>query len=68
MRTNIDLDEELLSQFKKLSKSKTKREAVNKALEESIRLYKRRALLKLEGEVQWEGNLNEQRTYNKWTD
>jgi len=66
MRTNIDLDEDLLKEFKSLSKSKTKREAVNKALEESIRVYRIRELMKLEGKVVWEGNLEEMRTYDPW--
>lgn len=66
MRTNIDLDEDLLREFKRLSHSKTKREAVNTALKESIRLYKIRRLMALEGEVEWEGDLNEMRTYNPW--
>jgi Arc/MetJ family transcription regulator len=68
MRTNIDLDEELLREFQELSNSKTKREAVNKALEESIRAYKVRRLLELEGKVTWEGRLDEMRTYDKWAE
>ncbi len=66
MRTNIDLDEDLLKEFKSLSKSKTKREAVNKALEEGIRMYKRRELMKMEGKIVWEGDLAEMRTYDPW--
>jgi len=66
MRTNIDLNDELLDEFKRLSKSKTKREAVNKALEEGIRQYKVRKLLDLRGKVEWIGDLNEMRTYDKW--
>ena len=66
MRTNIDLDDDLLDEFKKLSKAKTKREAVNKALEEGIRNYKTRMLLNLQGKVKWEGDLDKMRTYDKW--
>jgi len=66
MRTNIDLDDDLLDEFKRLSKTKTKKEAVNKALEEGIRQYKVRKLLDLRGKVEWIGDLNEMRTYDPW--
>ncbi len=68
MRTNIDLDEKLLLEFKRLSNSKTKREAVTKALQEAIQLYRKKLLLSLQGKVKWEGNLDEMRTYDPWTD
>lgn len=67
MRTNIDLNDELLDEFKKLSKSKTKREAVNKALEEAINLRRRGVLLDSIGKVQWEGDLDGWRK-SKWID
>lgn len=61
MRTNIDLDEDLLHEFTVLSKSKTKREAVNRALEEAIRMRKRNGILDKLGKVEWDGNLDEWR-------
>jgi len=61
MRTNIDLDEDLLKEFKLLSKSKTKREAVNLALFEAVKMRKRNDLLNTLGRVDWEGDLSEWR-------
>lgn len=46
----------------KISKVKTKKELVNYALEELIRLHKREKMLSLFGKVKWEENLDEMRT------
>lgn len=60
-RTNIDLDEKLVQEALKLTSFKTKKELVNFALEELVKKRKRKAILELEGKVQWEGNLEEMR-------
>ena len=44
MATNLALNDELIEEAMKLSGAKSKREAVNKALEEYIGLIKRRRL------------------------
>jgi Arc/MetJ family transcription regulator len=62
MRTNIYLEEELISECRKLSDLKTKREIVNSALKEYVRLLKRKKMLEFEGKVEWEGNLDEMRS------
>jgi Arc/MetJ family transcription regulator len=62
MRTNIYLEEELIRECRKLSDLKTKREIVNSALREYVRLLKRRKMLEFEGKVEWEGNLDEMRS------
>lgn len=62
MRTNIDIDDKLLSDAMKYSKLKSKRETVNHALDEYIKLQKRKKLLTLRGKVKWEGNLDEMRS------
>lgn len=61
MRTNIDIEDKLISSAKKLSKAKTKKEVVNLALEVLIKVLKRRRILDLFGKVKWQGNLNEMR-------
>lgn len=58
-RTNIELDEKLISEAMKLTHLKTKKALVNYALKELVRKVKRKSLLHLEGKVQWEGNLYE---------
>jgi Arc/MetJ family transcription regulator len=65
MRTNIEIDDKLMKDAMKISKSKSKKEVVNHALEELIRLDKRRKMQSLFGKVKWEGNLDEMRAYNK---
>jgi Arc/MetJ family transcription regulator len=62
MRTNIYLEEELIKECRKLSNLKTKREIVNSALKEYVRLLKRRKMLEFEGKIEWEGNLDEMRS------
>lgn len=62
MRTNIDIDDKLMKEAMKISKVKTKKELVNYALEELIRLHKREKMLSLFGKVKWEENLDEMRT------
>jgi len=61
VRTNIDIDDKLMKEAMKISKVKSKKELVNHALEELIRLDKRKKMLSLFGKVKWEGNLDEMR-------
>ena len=61
MRTNIEIDDKLLKEAMKISKVKSKKDLVNHALEELIRLNKRKKMLSLFGKVKWEGNLDEMR-------
>lgn len=60
-RTNIELDDKILKEAIKLTHLKTKKEAVNYALEELVKRLRRKKMLELEGKVKWEGNLNEMR-------
>jgi Arc/MetJ family transcription regulator len=63
MRTNIDIDDELLAEVMQKTGAKTKREAVHEALQNSLRSLKQiEALRALKGKVQWIGDLNEMRT------
>ena len=66
MRTNIEIDDKLLEDAIKWTGLKSKKATVNHALEELIKLEKRKKLLSLRGKAVWEGNLDEMRTYDKW--
>ena len=61
MRTNIELDDELIDEGLEYTGLKTKRELVNYALKELVNRKKRKAMLELEGKLHWEGNLDQMR-------
>jgi Arc/MetJ family transcription regulator len=58
MRTNIEIDETLINEILKKTKIKTKREAVDQALKEYLRILKLRELSKMAGKVLWTGDLD----------
>lgn len=61
MRTNIDIDEELLHQVMEGSGLKTKKAVIDKALKTLLRLQnQRRALEEMKG-IGWEGDLEKMR-------
>jgi Arc/MetJ family transcription regulator len=62
MRTNVEIDEELMRRATTLSGKPTKRAVVEEALRLVVQLKRQEGILKLFGKVQWEGNLNEMRT------
>jgi len=57
MRTNIDLDDELVSRGLKISGLRTKKDLVNMALREFIRKNDQMRILELRGKIQWQGDL-----------
>ncbi len=61
MRTNIDIDDKLLKEAMKYVKLSSKKDLVNYALDELIRLEKRKELMSLKGKINWKGNLDEMR-------
>lgn len=61
MRTNIEINDELMKETLKITGLKTKREVVDRALRELLRLKKQEGLRKLRGKVQWEGDLEAMR-------
>lgn len=61
MRTNIVIDDNLMAEAMSLTGIRTKREVVDTALRTLVRLRKQRAVLALEGNVSWEGNLEDMR-------
>jgi Arc/MetJ family transcription regulator len=61
MRTNVVIDENLMSQAMAASGLKTKRATIEEALRLFIRLRAQAKILDYAGKVQWEGNLDESR-------
>jgi Arc/MetJ family transcription regulator len=54
MATNLDLDDRLVEEAKKLGAHATKRAAVNEALAEYVARRKRRKVLELFGTMEWD--------------
>lgn len=61
MRTNIDIDENLMEKALRYSKGKTKKEIINTALSEHVKYLMRLNLVSLQGKVKWVGNLDKMR-------
>ena len=60
-RTNIELDESLISETMRLSGIKTIKGVVEYAMQEYIRREKQLEILKFKGKIDWNGNLEESR-------
>ncbi len=58
MRTNVVLDDDLVTEAMRLTGVNTKREVIDRALRTLIRLERQRAVLGLRGTVAWEGDLD----------
>ncbi|MGH3992210.1 MAG: type II toxin-antitoxin system VapB family antitoxin [Pseudonocardiaceae bacterium] len=61
MRTNIEIDDDVLHEAQELTGTRTKRETVDLALRELVARHRRIGVLDLRGRVHWEGNLAESR-------
>ncbi|MBI3714052.1 MAG: type II toxin-antitoxin system VapB family antitoxin [Burkholderiales bacterium] len=61
MRTNIVIDDKLLSDALKATGLATKKEAVELGLKTLIQLKKQESIKKLRGRLKWEGDLDEMR-------
>jgi len=66
MRTNIEIDDELMKQAMKASGAATKRAVVEDALRLLVQRCAQHGIRKLFGKVQWEGDLDWMRSKNKW--
>lgn len=62
MRTNIEIDDQLISRAMRASGTLTKRAAVEAALKLLLQTHSQTAVRKLRGGVKWQGDLNESRT------
>jgi Arc/MetJ family transcription regulator len=60
-RTNIELDDELVRKARKLTRLKTKRAIVDKALELLVRSESRKGILRYYGSGIWKGDLKRMR-------
>ena len=56
MRTNIDINESLVRKARKLTRLKTKRQIVDKALELLVRSESRKGILRYYGSGIWQGD------------
>jgi Arc/MetJ family transcription regulator len=61
MRTNIEIDDELMNEALALTGLRTKKAVVEEALATLIRLRGQAKLRELRGKVHWEGDLDEMR-------
>jgi Arc/MetJ family transcription regulator len=61
MRTNIEIDDDLIKEAMKLTGIKTKKEVVEKALANMVSLKKQEKIKQIRGKYQWEGDLDEMR-------
>lgn len=61
MRTNIDIDDRLMRQAMRSSRSRTKRAAVEAGLRLLIQTRAQATIRRLRGRIQWEGDLHKSR-------
>jgi len=61
MRTNIVIDDKLMSEALKVTGLSTKKEAVELGLKLIVRQNKQQAIRKLRGKLKWDGDLDEMR-------
>lgn len=62
MRTNIDIDDKLMSDALKATGLKTKKDAVELGLKTLIRLHKQAEIKQFRGKLKWEGDLSDMRS------
>jgi Arc/MetJ family transcription regulator len=61
MRTNIEIDDQLMADALKVSGAKTKREVVERGLTMLLDLERQRELRKFRGKLNWVGDLEAMR-------
>ncbi len=62
MRTNIEIDDELMADVLKATGLKTKKDAVELGLKTLIRLKKQQRIKNFRGQLQWTGDIDDMRT------
>jgi Arc/MetJ family transcription regulator len=60
-RTNIDIDEDLIRKARKLTRLKTKRQIVDRALDLLVRSESRKGILRYYGSGIWNGDIKSSR-------
>ncbi|WLP94323.1 type II toxin-antitoxin system VapB family antitoxin [Psychrobacter sp. M13] len=61
MRTNIHIDDNLISDAQRLSGAKTKREAVEQGLKLLVQMHEQQSIRQLRGKLQWDSDLDQMR-------
>lgn len=61
MRTNIVIDDELMSQAIKATGLRTKKDVVEQGLKLLVQRKKQQSIRELRGQITWEGDLDEMR-------
>ena len=61
MRTNIEIDDKLMSEVLKVTGLKTKKDVVELGLKTLIRLRKQQKIKQFRGQLKWTGDLDEMR-------
>jgi Arc/MetJ family transcription regulator len=61
VRTNIEIDDQLVSEAMRSSGAPTKKAAVEAGLRLLVKTHSQTAIRQLRGKVQWDGDLNESR-------
>lgn len=62
MRTNIDIDDTLMSEALAVTGARTKKEAVELGLKTLVRLKKQERIKAFKGKLRWQGDLDAMRT------
>ncbi len=68
MRTNIHIDDNLMSDAQRLSGAKTKKEAVEQGLKLLVQMHEQQSIRQLRGKLQWDGDLDQMRQGINTTD
>jgi Arc/MetJ family transcription regulator len=58
MRTNIDIDDDLMRRALRATGLPTKKAVVEEGLRLLVKLHRQKAIFKLSGKVAWQGDLN----------
>ena len=61
MRTNVEIDDRLMSLALRVSGCRTKRAAIESGLRLLVQFYSQKKLRTLKGKITWEGDLDEMR-------
>ncbi len=61
MRTNIDIDDQLMRQAMRYSGARTKKATVEAGLRLLVETHAQQAITRLRGKVRWQGDLNQSR-------
>jgi len=61
MRTNIEIDDQLIEQAMHRTGARTKRAVVEAGLKLLVQMHGQKELRKLRGKIQWQGDLNRAR-------